>query len=144
MIRSRYTLGILWTCLVGIEALAATPGDPVIGPRDVLDIKVYDEPGLSLTVVVSASGEFSFPLLRRVQVAGKTADELGLHMEQRLRDEHFLLDPSVSVILKEQNSTVVTLLGAVTKPGVVPIYPGMPLTHIERVCEVLMSAVGGK
>ena len=32
---------------------------------------------------------------------------------------------------------------ACTETLSLPVYPGMPLTHIERVCEVLLSAVKG-
>ena len=38
-------------------------GDPIVGPRDVLDIQVFNEPTMSMNVVVSASSQFSFPLL---------------------------------------------------------------------------------
>lgn len=104
--------------------------DPVIGPRDVLNIRVFNEPAMSMDVVVSASGEFSFPLLRRVKAAGKTLDELGLSMEKLLREGRYLLDPSVTVSFVEQKHFVITLTGAVSKPGIIPIYPGFRLREL--------------
>ncbi|MBI1387553.1 MAG: hypothetical protein GC154_03805 [bacterium] len=111
-----------------LAALAAT--DPKIGPRDVLSITVYNEPTLTMDVVVSASGRFSFPLLGRVDAEGKTADQLGLHMEERLKKERFLADPTVIVRIHEQNSAAATLSGAMEKPGVAPIFPGMRLREL--------------
>lgn len=104
--------------------------DPVLGPRDIIEIMVFDEPSLSMTVVISASGEIPFPLLKRVKAGGKTADELSRHMEERLLKEKFLANPSVNVIVKDQRSAVVTVTGAVKIPGVVSIYPGMQVQEL--------------
>lgn len=103
--------------------------DPVLGPRDILDIQVFDEEALSMTVVVSASGDFSFPLLERVQAQGRTASELSRHMEQRLLDERFLRYPSVNVLVQEQKYSSVMLTGAVAKQGPAAIYPDMTLRN---------------
>lgn len=121
--------GFLFFALVP-AGMAASIQDPVIGPRDVLKISVFNEPAMSMEVVVSASGEFSFPLLQRVQAGGKTLDELGLHMEKRLREGRFLIDPSVTVTFVEQRYFTVTLTGAIGKPGIVPIYPGFRLRDL--------------
>lgn len=104
--------------------------DPVLGPRDVLDIQVYNEPALSMTVVVSASGDFAFPLLERVQAQGLTASELGKKMEDRLLSERFLRTPSVNIMIKEQRHSAVMLTGAVIEKGLAPIYPGMSLREM--------------
>lgn len=104
--------------------------DPLLGPRDVLDIQVYGESNLSMVVVISASGDFSFPLLQRVKAAGRTADELGRYMEKRLKDERFLRNPSITVRIQDQKHFTVTLLGAVAKPGAVPIYPSMSIHQL--------------
>jgi polysaccharide biosynthesis/export protein len=123
---------IPYLVLMGFMFLAVGLGaqplsDPVIGPRDVLDIAVYNEPALSITVVVSESGEFSFPLLKRVKASGLSADALGLLMEERLENEQFLRNPSVTVMIKEQKFASVTISGAISRPGSSPIFPGMQL-----------------
>ncbi len=105
-------------------------GDPIVGPRDILDIQVFNEPTMSMNVVVSASSQFSFPLLRRVDATNMTLDELGQHMEKRLLDGRYLIDPSVTIQFVKQNFFVVTLSGNVISPGVVPIFPGMKLREL--------------
>ncbi|MFH1744540.1 MAG: SLBB domain-containing protein, partial [bacterium] len=82
---------------------------------------------LSLEVVVSASGEFSYPLLERVVASGHTAHSLARRMEQRLREEQFLRFPSVNVVLSKQRSSVATLSGAVNSPGTHPLMPSTRL-----------------
>lgn len=48
-----------------------------VGEGDVLRVKVYDRPDLSLRrVAVQTDGQLSLPLLGRVQAAGETLDEL--------------------------------------------------------------------
>ena len=105
-------------------------GDPVIGPRDLLRIDVFKDDDLSLTTRVSASGDISYPLLKHVHAAGKTAEELALHIETLLKEKRFVRDPFVTITIQEQKSAVVTLYGAVLNPGVVPIYPGTRLRDV--------------
>src|SRR3989304_5753152 len=46
-----------------------------VGPGDVLEVEVYDDPDLSGLVTVQHGGEISFPLLGDVEVNGLTARE---------------------------------------------------------------------
>ena len=108
---------ILIAAIFALPGMNVLAGDPTVGPGDILRIEVYDEPALSLQLVVSASGEFSYPLLRRVVASGHTAHSLAREMEQRLSDEQYLRYPSVNVVIVEQRSSVVTLSGAVNNPG---------------------------
>jgi len=101
--------------------------DPAIGPGDILKIEVYEEPELSMEVVVSASGDFSYPLLERVDAGGHSAHSLARSMEQLLRDKRFLRFPSVNVTLTKQRNSVVTLSGSIGKPGIYPLMPGTRL-----------------
>ncbi len=127
-------LFILWIVIplsISIaEEKLSLPVDPIVGPRDILEIQVFNEPTMSMNVVVSASSQFSFPLLRRVDATNMTLDELGQHMEKRLLEGRYLIDPSVTVRFVEQNFFVVTLSGNVISPGVVPIYPGIRLREL--------------
>jgi len=65
-----------------------------------------------------------------VNAAGRTSSELEIHMQERLRDEEFLVSPTVIVKITEQNSAIVTLAGAIKTPGIVPIYPGIRLREV--------------
>lgn len=88
---------------------------------------MFEEPELSIEVVVFGDGTFSFPLLGKVEAKGLTLHDLSRSLEQRLQQENYLVNPSVIVRFVEQNNTVVSIVGAVQQPGVIPIYPGLRL-----------------
>lgn len=97
-----------------------------VGPRDVLDITVFQAPELSKTIQVSEVGTLNFPLIGEVYASGKTAREI----EQELRNKlgaKYLQNPQVSVFVKDYFSQRITLEGAVKRPGVYPIAGGMSL-----------------
>jgi len=119
--------GTLVAAFFSPAVAASQSGDPILGPGDVLKIEVYDEKELSLEVVVSASGTFSYPLLDLVDVSGHTAHSLARHMEHRLFNERYLRFPSVNVIVTSHRNSVVTLSGAVKEPGTYSLIPGTRL-----------------
>ncbi|HOE11323.1 MAG TPA: SLBB domain-containing protein [bacterium] len=122
----RYRL-ILLTAMFALTGTFVHAADPAIGPGDILKIEVYEEPELSMEVVVSASGDFSYPLLERVEAAGHSTHSLARMMEQMLRDKRFLRFPSVNVTLTKQRNSVVALSGSIGKPGIYPLMPGTRL-----------------
>ncbi|MGB7297260.1 MAG: polysaccharide biosynthesis/export family protein [Candidatus Aminicenantales bacterium] len=87
-----------------------------IGPKDLLEITVFELPELNQTVRVSEDGTITLPLLKQVKVDGLTKDEL----EQRissLLEEKYLKNPRVSVFIREYQSKLVAVIGAVEDPG---------------------------
>lgn len=97
------------------------PLDYRIGPLDVLKVTVFQEPDLSLDgVPVDASGNILYPLIGNVAASGKTSAELSFDIAQRF-EERFLVNPQVSIIVKESATQNVTVEGQVAKPGVFPI-----------------------
>jgi polysaccharide export outer membrane protein len=87
-----------------------------IGPKDLLEIKVFELPELNQTVRVSEDGTITIPLLGQVKIEGLTKDEL----EQRisgLLEEKYLKNARVAVFIKEYQSKLVAVIGAVEKPG---------------------------
>ncbi len=102
---------------------AHSSADFVLGPGDVLEINVFQEPELSLTLVVSQDGTIHYPLLNDVSVAGKTAHELAKHISDRLVQEGYLLYASVNIMIVDRKSSTVTLTGAVLEPGTYPLEP---------------------
>ena len=123
-----------WCCVLLGAALVACGGRPsgtsipptpdtqtllqgaVLGVGDVVEVRVYQEKGLTGLYRVEAGGTFDFPLVGAVQAAGRTAQDLGEALTGRLRDG-YLRDPQVSVFVKEFNSKKVFVLGEVAKPG---------------------------
>ena len=95
--------------------------DYVIGPQDLLEISFYEIEDLNesktVSVRVSEEGMVMLPLLGNVRAGGRTAKQVRREIEQKL-GERYLVNPQVSVALKEYRSKRVSVLGAVGKPGV--------------------------
>ncbi len=87
-----------------------------LGAGDVVEVRVYQENGLSGLYRVGTDGTFDFPLVGRIDAAGQTPGALGDRLIERLK-AGFLRDPQVSVFVKEFNSKKVFVLGEVHKPG---------------------------
>ena len=94
---------------------AALASDFRIGPEDVLDIAVWNNPAMSRTTPVRPDGMISLPLLNDVQAAGLTPMELRDVIAKKLTE--YLPNPEVSVIVREVNHFKVSVLGEVRKPG---------------------------
>jgi polysaccharide export outer membrane protein len=108
--------------------------DYVIGPEDVLDIRVLGEDQLSTKVTVRADGKISLLLLDEIPAAGLTTVRLKETITQGLKK--FLTDPHVFVNPVEIHSQYVSVGGNVAKPG------RYPLGGSLRVTELLVRAGG--
>ncbi|MEA3386356.1 MAG: SLBB domain-containing protein [Thermodesulfobacteriota bacterium] len=109
--------------------------DYEIGPRDVLEIVIWDHDDLKREVHVSRKGEFSFPLIGKVYADGITVAQL----EKKIGDElsgRYIIDPQVSITVKEYKNKRVFILGEVETPG------EYPLTGETTLVEVLSLAGG--
>jgi polysaccharide export outer membrane protein len=85
-----------------------------IGPEDVLDIAVWNNPGISRTAPVRPDGKISLPLLNDLQAAGLTPMELRGVIAEKLQE--YMANPEVSVIVREVRRAV-SVLGEVKRPG---------------------------
>ncbi len=88
----------------------------VIGPRDLLEIKVFELPELNQSVRVSEDGSITLPLLNSVIVGGMSKDAVERKLAQLL-EEKFVKNPQVSVFIREYQSRMVAVIGAVENPG---------------------------
>src|SRR3972149_9632292 len=95
---------------------ASVDADYRVGPGDVLEVEVYDDPDLSGLVTVQHGGEISFPLLGDVEVNGLTAREARGALTLLLAKD-YLVDPQVAVRVKEHRSQWITLVGGAVGPA---------------------------
>lgn len=124
-----YTLLTVVALFAG-QAAAPTPASAVpgqapppqfnavylIGPTDVLGIKVFGEDALSNTYTVDSDGSITFPLLGRVQVAGKSTRQIEEHIT-KLLDGDYIKRPQVSVEIAQFRSRSIFVIGEVRNPG---------------------------
>ncbi len=102
-----------------IQASQAALGnykDYQVGPEDQLDIVVFGQDALNRTLRVNGQGEIVMPLGGAVKVAGLTTQEI----ERRLSDlynANYLVNPQITVAVKEFRHQWVAVTGAVNKPG---------------------------
>lgn len=108
-------------------APAATTDVYKIGQDDIIQVSVWRNPELSVTVPVRPDGRISVPLVGDVMVAGRTPDQVSTDIEGKLAT--YVRDPQVSIILTELRSheylSRVRVTGAVRQPISVPYRQGM-------------------
>lgn len=116
------------------SSAADLPRDYVIGSDDVLEVKFWKDATLSREVIVRPDGKIALELLSELQAAGLTPQELqGAILTEA---EKKMVEPNVTVIVKQINSRRVFITGMVEKPGVYPITSTMTVLQ-------LISIAGG-
>ncbi|MCP4447223.1 MAG: polysaccharide export protein [Myxococcales bacterium] len=104
--------------------------DTTLGAGDIFDVRVFQHEEMSATYSTSAEGTISFPLIGTVPVSGKTPSQLEQEILVRLADG-FIVNPQVSVLVKEYKSKKLSVFGQVKKPGTLGFTEGM--TIIEAI-----------
>ena len=114
----------------------AASADYIIGPGDVLQVFVWRNPELSVTVPVRPDGKISTPLVENMVAIGKTAQQLSRDMEGVLSE--YVRSPKVNIIVTTAASafSLVKVVGQVARPMAIPYREGM--TVLDAVL-----AVGG-
>ena len=89
------------------------------GPGDGLRISVWRHEDLSMEVTVAPDGAISYPLVGRLQVAGKTYDELVATLRTAVAE--YYVDAQVSVNITQVTNQKVIVIGEVREPMVLQI-----------------------
>lgn len=138
---------------VSVQQVPAAPSSPaapqapagipayVVGPSDVLSVRVFDEPGLTGPFNVDADGSMTFPLIGRVDVAGKTVREVEAILTERL-SEGYVRRPQVSVEIAQYRSRSIFVLGEVRAPGKYNIEGQVTLLEVIAKAGSLTAAAG--
>jgi len=129
-------------CIIVMTALAALAlfsaqepqalqvNDYRIGPKDLLEITVFELPELNQTVRVSEDGSITLSLLGKVDVSGLTAQELEKKLAGLL-DQQYTKGAHVTIFIKEYQK--VSVIGAVGRPGQYEIVG--PTTLLQVIAE---------
>jgi polysaccharide biosynthesis/export protein len=116
------------------SAAVANPAEITIGGGDLIHVDVFDVPDLSRDVRVNLAGDMSFPLLLgKIHAGGLTPYQLQEKLAKLLLDNGLVSHPQVSVLVKEQNSAPISVVGAVTRPLV--IQESRPTTLLEVIAQ---------
>jgi polysaccharide biosynthesis/export protein len=116
-------------------APAVPPGAPssesgsqyIIGPGDTIQVFVWRNPELTVSVPVRPDGKLSSPLVEDMVAVGKTPTQLARDIEKRLSE--YIRSPQVSIIVTGAISTFsqVKVIGEVRTPQSLPYREGMTL-----------------
>ncbi len=142
------SLLLICLALLGLAGCASTyPPAPaeaasadykyVIGPGDNINIIVWRNPELSMSVPVRPDGRLATPLVEDLQAMGKNPTTLARDIEKELAK--FIRDPVVTVIVTGfvgPYSEQIRVIGEAAKPQVLPYKQKMTLLDV-------MIAVGG-
>jgi polysaccharide biosynthesis/export protein VpsN len=99
---------------------AQASSDYKITPNDIIIVDVFGEKDLSREFRVSATGTINYYFLGEVKVAGLTTAAVRELLIQELNRD-YLVDPQVTVDVKEYRVREVFVNGAVNKPGAILI-----------------------
>ncbi|WP_374243286.1 XrtA/PEP-CTERM system exopolysaccharide export protein [Zoogloea sp.] len=139
----RYLMnGLLACAVVGLAGCATSyPPAPVsaeasdyayqIGPGDNVNIVVWRNPELSMTVPVRPDGKITTPLVEDLPAAGRDASTLAREIEQALGK--YIRDPVVTVIVTTfvgPYSQQVRVVGEAAKPQTLPYRQKMSLLDV--------------
>ncbi len=95
----------------------------IVGPLDVLEIRVWNDPKLSGMYPVRPDGMISIPLIGEMRADGLSVPALSDALKQRLNS--VMNDPEVNIQVAKINSKRVFVFGGVMKPGEMPLYENM-------------------
>jgi polysaccharide biosynthesis/export protein len=119
------------------KAPVSSPGAKppyVIGPLDVISVKVWNNPNLSSPLDVGPDGMISMPLIGQIKADGLTKEQLKETVADHLKE--FLNSPEVDVQVLKVNSKRFFVYGGVGRPG------EYPLVEETTIMDAL-SSVGG-
>lgn len=109
----------------------------LIGPGDAVNIIVWRNPEVSMSVPVRPDGKITTPLVEDLPAAGKTSTALARDIEKAL--SKYIQQPVVTVVVTSfvgNYSEQIRVIGQATKPQALPYRRNMTLMDV-------MIAVGG-
>lgn len=129
----------------GSGGSAIPPGDSqegqtsgyIIGPGDVLQVYVWDNPELSVTIPVRPDGMITIPLVEDMRAVSKTPTQLARDVEEKLSD--YVRTPQVNIIVTNFRGTYrkqIRVVGQAVSPQSLSYQSGMTLLDV-------MIEVGG-
>src|SRR5258708_4472057 len=90
--------------------------DLPIGARDVLDVRVLQDPTLNTRTIVGDDGKITFPLVGKIEVSGLTQPQAEARIKSMLQGKYLTI-ADVSVQIVEAGNKAISVIGAVNHPG---------------------------
>jgi len=87
----------------------------IIGPGDLLSLRVFSSPELSGSLPVLADGSISLPLVGAVRVAGLTPQQASRWIQELFSQD--LLSPELQITVESPRPLKISLIGELQRPG---------------------------
>jgi polysaccharide export outer membrane protein len=114
----------------------------ILGPEDSLLIRVLNLEEIGITpYAIDLRGDVNLPRIGRVHAAGLTLDQLETEIAALFKE--FLQNPVVTISIADFHSQPVSILGAVTSPGVHQIRGNRTLFEIVSESGGIRPGAGG-
>lgn len=101
----------------------------IVGPGDVFEVSVLGEKDLPKEFRIQPDGSVDFPYVDRLQVAGLEPQQIEELIKKELVGKKILVNPQVTLVVKQYNSKKISVIGAVQKPGSIPWTDGIKLVE---------------
>ncbi len=115
----------------GARPDAGSSSGYIIGPGDTLEVFVWRQPELSVTVPVRPDGRISTPLVEDVVAVDKTPTQLAREIESVLAE--YIRDPQVNIIVQAFVGAFgeqIRVLGQAAEPASIPYRDRMTLMDV--------------
>lgn len=103
----------------GVELQVPAAEAYTMGPGDALKIAVWRHDDLTMDVIVAPDGAITYPLVGRLQIAGKTYEQVTSTLQEAI--SKYYVDAQVSVNITSVTNQKVLVLGEVANPMVLQI-----------------------
>lgn len=127
---------IFTLCISLFGSIAKANSAPPLGVGDVLRINVYGQNDLSTVSRIDESNKISFPLIGEIEIGNISQTEAEKRIEMALFDGGYVREPQVTIVVEQQHSRQVSILGHVNKPA------KYSLEQPSRLLDILAMAGG--
>lgn len=122
-LRNPFSL-LIFLFIVSGSASAQLASNYKLGAGDKIKILVFEEPDMSIEVIVDNVGIISYPYLGEIKIKGKSTSELESELIKGLKGR-VLVKPNIAVSVVEYRSF--SIGGEVKNPGNYPFEPNLTL-----------------
>lgn len=105
----------------------------IIALTDRLRVSTFQEDNLTVISRVDSKGRVNLPLVGPVEVVGMTIEQAELAVESGYRNQRFLRDPQVTIIVEEYAAREVIVQGEVVAPGRIPLPIESGMTVLDAI-----------
>ncbi len=119
-----------------------SPASYLLGSGDALEVSVWGYPDLTRQVTIGPDGTIVLPLVGSISAAGLSVNHLKAAITKAYAE--YVIDPKITVMIKEFRKIRVALLGQVNRPGTYELQAGARILDFIAAAGGLTEAAAAK